>query len=768
MKRTSFIIGTFLLGSFFVAGQGVVLYRETFPYGGITGSFPVSEVAWADDIPDNPNRLYQNAGGDGAVYAYQSTSTTTAFYTSTALAAGAVGAAFPGINPAVYSGITFLLDIQPYYNPANVSARFAVQMNGGSWYAAATALPVPATTGPYVTCSNVFSPSAAKWKTLSVSGNGTGTTATIGSTASSDLTGNITGAGVVFNHTGSGTFNFDNFLITATNPGSLAASSASNATVTLSWPGALNVRLQGKTNLSGGSWSDLSGTGGQNATSLPVTSTAAFFRSATFPMGTLSDGDFESGNLSAYWQTSGNAAAASVLSGGAYSGSFYLQQSNTAAYQVETWQLVTNLPNGYYKLTAMVKNSGGQTVCYLRGNDKMTSLPVSSQWTNTIVRGINVTNGQCRVSLYSTAPAGGNWCRVDFIQLIKDDIPYHFLKGGDISELTYVEQGGGKYYETNGVQMDCLQILKNHGFNIARLRLYNDPGNTNFAPSNRLPPGIQSPTNILDLAARAKAKGMQIQLTFYYSDYWTNGKPHDWVGLSFPQLTNAVYNFTTNFMTRMKNQGTTPEYVSLGNEINGGILLPDGSSANFSQLAQLLNVGYAAVKAVSPSTQVILHLNTVSSGAVTWFFNLCVANGVNWDIIGCSYYPFWTGLTSQQARDQINSWYATYNKPVLIMETGYNWATNRCDGYTGQLANNGPEPFPSTPLGQKQFLLNCFNSLKLVDGGHCIGDLYWDPIFIHVPGQGWELGQPNVVDNTTLFDCTGHALPVLDAFNYNN
>jgi len=103
------------------------------------------------------------------------------------------------------------------------------------------------------------------------------------------------------------------------------------------------------------------------------------------------------------------------------------------------------------------------------------------------------------------------------------------------------------------------------------------------------------------------------------------------------------------------------------------------------------------------------------------------------------------------------------------METGYNWATNRCDGpWTGQLSNNGPEPFPSTPQGQKQFLLTCFNSLKLVDGGHCLGDLYWDPIFIYVPGQGWELGQPNVVDNTTLFDCTGHALPVLDAFNDNN
>jgi len=109
-----------------------------------------------------------------------------------------------------------------------------------------------------------------------------------------------------------------------------------------------------------------------------------------------------------------------------------------------------------------------------------------------------------------------------------------------------------------------------------------------------------------------------------------------------------------------------------------------------------------------------------------------------------------------------------FNKPVLIMETGYNWSTNACDGWPGQLSNNGPEIFPSTPQGQKGFLLKCFNDLKLVAEGHCIGDIYWDPIFICVPGLGWQLGARNVVGNTTLFDFTGHALPSLDAFHYNN
>lgn len=759
------IVGLIIFFPALSSAQSVVLYRETFPYAGISGNFPVSTVGWANDIPDNANRLYQNLGSDGAVYAYEGTSATTAFYTSSALTQ-TTGAAFPNISPSLYSGITLSVDIQPFLNPMNVTARFAVQMDGGNWFVAANALPVPATTGPFETYSNVFNPASSHWDSLSVSGNGTGTGATIGGAISTNLIGKITGAGVVFVHTGSGgTFNFDNFTVSATNIENLTINSVSNGMLAISWPGALNVCLQSTTNLYGAAWNNNFLTDGQNSTTMPISSSGDFYRLTAFPISGLKDGDFESGNLAVYWRSSGVTTAALLVNGNAFSGSYSLLQSNLAPYQVETYQLVTNLPNGYYKLTAMVENSGGQSACYIAANDKLTALPVCSQWTNTIVRGICVTNGQCLVAIYSDDNIGGNWCRVDFLQLIKDDISYNLLKGGDVSELTYVEQGGGVYYETNGVATPCLQILKNHGCNIVRLRLYNDPNPAN----SDLPQGIQSPTNILALARQAQALGFQIELTFYYSDGWANNVPRTWTNDTFVQLTNAVYNFTTNFMSQMQAQGTTPQYVSLGNEINnGGLLLPFGSTTNWSQLAQLLEIGYAGVKAVSPSTRIILHMNTVSSSTVTYFLNQALANGVSWDITGCSYYPYWTGLTTEQARDQINADYSAYNKPVLIMETGYNWSTNRCDGYTGQLATDGPEPFPSTAIGQKEFMLNCFNAIKTVNNGECIGDLYWDPIFICVPGEGWELEQPNVVDNETLFDFNGNVLPSLDAFYFNN
>jgi arabinogalactan endo-1,4-beta-galactosidase len=753
----------------------VLLYEETFPWPGPSGNFAVSAAGWAAAIPNNPQRLFQITGSDGAVFAFQANSDvpiTTGFYTTSSLDNGSTGMAFPVFDPSRFVGLSFSVDIRPNFDPDNVAARFAVQMSGSNWYASTTTLPVPDVVGGFATYTQPFTAAASAWNNLFF----TPTNATIGPLSSGALTGKITGAGMVFTHTtDNGTHDFDNYRITAA-MGPLNAALLPSGLLSLTWLAAPNIRLTSSPELLAHSWEDVTNTLGASSALVPTSADQMFFQ-----LSPGSTGSGTSSNLANFgfdadgapvvnpsgWTTTGTLTASGVIGTDAYAGGYCLQHSNNSAYQVQTTLLVTNLANGIYRLGAHVKSSGGQLACYLSGNSKLTSLPPLTNWSETVVRGVSVTNGQCLIQICSDASAG-NWCRVDSLTLTNDGISYNFLKGGDISELTYVEQNGGKFYETNGIQMDCLQILKNHGFNIARLRLYNDPGNTNYLPSKLLPPGIQSPTNILDLAARAKAKGMQLELTFYYSDYWTNGKPHDWVAYSVAQLSNAVFQFTTNFMTLMKNQGTTPEYVSLGNEIAGGILLPEGSSSTFPQLAQFLKAGYAGIKTISPSSQVILHTDKVDAPNVQWFFNNCVSNGVQWDIIGCSYYPFWTGLTSEQARTNIDQFYSSFNKPVLIMETGYNWSTNACDGYPGQLSNNGPETFPSTPLGQKNFLLKCFNDLKLVESGHCIGDLYWDPIFICVPGLGWQLGARNVVDNTTLFDFTGHALPSLDAFNYNN
>ncbi|MFI7129397.1 arabinogalactan endo-beta-1,4-galactanase [Nonomuraea sp. NPDC050153] len=360
---------------------------------------------------------------------------------------------------------------------------------------------------------------------------------------------------------------------------------------------------------------------------------------------------------------------------------------------------------------------------------------------------------------------------------------HRFLKGGDITMLNWVEDSGGVYRDADGRRRDPLDIMRDNGVNLVRLRLYNDTGPDHPRigyPDDHLPDGYQDENDMLDLARRAAACGMRIQLTFHYSDYWSNGAiqdiPKDWRQVTaLPEeqavtaLESYVHDYTKRVLRRMKAQGTTPQFVSLGNEIQGGILFPYGKSYGqsdpFAKLGRFLKAGYRAVKEVSPSTQVILHLDDAGNdGKYEWYFGELDRQGVPYDVIGASYYPYWTQKDIPTVLGFFDRISARFGKKIMVMETGVNWNPVTHDGVEGQLMDNGPVPYPETPQGQHDFLSALFAGLKSVRDGAVLGDLYWDPVMIPAPGVGWQVGGPNVVSNTTLFDFRGRALPALKAF----
>lgn len=221
----------------------------------------------------------------------------------------------------------------------------------------------------------------------------------------------------------------------------------------------------------------------------------------------------------------------------------------------------------------------------------------------------------------------------------------------------------------------------------------------------------------------------------------------------------------------MEKQGTSPQFVSIGNEINDGFLYPDGQiSKSWEKFAALFNSGSKAVRNALPNSKVILHITGATSPWFDIYFDNCKKYGVDFDIIGASWYPFWHKSTAVQMREWSEGMYARYGKKVMIMETGYPWNPTLPDGAYGQLSNNGPyqNVYPSSKEGQKNFMLEVFSEIKKSKDGCVLGDVYWDPVMIEVPGVGWELGADNVVSNTTLFDFEGHVNEVLDAYKYNN
>ncbi len=494
-----------------------------------------------------------------------------------------------------------------------------------------------------------------------------------------------------------------------------------------------------------------------------------------------------------------------------YEGNCALETGADSVYEVRVRQYVSGMAPGYYYAEVYALNEGGQDFCYVygRGSNQgecMTAVPRTireGEWTKVTVRGIEVgEDGFVELGIH--AAGDGEYAYFDCAALYPEadqSRQYESLFGGAISWLDWVEDLGGKYYREDGTEADALQIMAENGCNFVRLELYNNPGDYINNSGDAFPAGYKDADAIFDLAVRAHAKGMKIQLSFMYADYWGNEAiPSDWLarirGISDNEeiaqiLSDCLYEYTKDFMQRLADAGIYPEYVSIGNEMNGGILLPYGctytTQTALDSFCSFMDAGYRAIKEVSPDSQVVLHIACNADdmfwesgiGTGRWFFDICKDNGIKYDIIGTSYYPYWAQSYSEYALKRAldvndlvnwcNMMIDTYDKDILVMESGINWGT------PGQLSNNGAYQgiYNYTPEDQRDFMFELINGIKSVQDGRCIGDLYWDPVLVRQPGVGWAVrpasgtSRENCVETTTFFDYDHVALPVFDAYRYN-
>lgn len=246
--------------------------------------------------------------------------------------------------------------------------------------------------------------------------------------------------------------------------------------------------------------------------------------------------------------------------------------------------------------------------------------------------------------------------------------PQGKILGADISFLPQLEARGIKFSD-NGIAKDAIEILKDHGFNYIRLRLFADPSNdSGYSPTK----GFCDLQHTLEMAKRIKRSGMKFLLDFHYSDTWADpGKqfiPAAWKALSFSELTQKMYDYTKGVLTALKVQGTLPDMVQTGNEINHGILWPEGNIQHPDSLALLLKAAIAAVRDVDPKIFVMLHIALGGQNAESEFFlDNMINRGVTFDVIGESYYPKWHG-TLQDLQNNLSALKKKYAKPVIIAE----------------------------------------------------------------------------------------------------
>lgn len=283
-----------------------------------------------------------------------------------------------------------------------------------------------------------------------------------------------------------------------------------------------------------------------------------------------------------------------------------------------------------------------------------------------------------------------------------------FAKGADVGWLPQMEATGYKFYDTDGTEKDCLQLLKDRGINTIRLRVWVNPSHDKAS-------GHCSKEETVVMALRAQKMGMRIMIDFHYSDSWADPgkqfKPKAWESHSFPELLNDVYNHTFDVLSALKKAGIIPEWVQVGNEIPGGMLWPEGSTKNWSQLAQLLNKGFEATKAIDTKIKVIVHLDEGNDNAkFRWFFDNAKANNVKYDVIGLSYYPFWIKkdytATIADLENNLKDMASRYNKEVMVVEVG---------GIDEQVENT------------YQMLVATIKAVKNVPNNKGLGVIYWEP-----------------------------------------
>ncbi|MEI9945345.1 MAG: beta-galactosidase GalA [Chitinophagaceae bacterium] len=241
--------------------------------------------------------------------------------------------------------------------------------------------------------------------------------------------------------------------------------------------------------------------------------------------------------------------------------------------------------------------------------------------------------------------------------------------GADISFLPQLEDRGLKFTD-NGVQKDAISIMKDHGFNYIRLRIFNNPARDSGGYSPKR--GFCDLEHTKQMAKRVKAAGMKFLLDFHYSDTWADPgkqyKPAAWRNLSFEELKKALYEYTVNVMQELKAQGTIPDMVQVGNEINHGMVWPEGNVSNVDSMSQLIAAGVAAVKAVDPTVIIMLHVALGGQNDETVFFmDQMMKRKIHFDVIGLSYYPKWHG-TLDDLRDNMHDLLRRYNKDIIVVE----------------------------------------------------------------------------------------------------
>ena len=338
-----------------------------------------------------------------------------------------------------------------------------------------------------------------------------------------------------------------------------------------------------------------------------------------------------------------------------------------------------------------------------------------------------------------------------------------FYKGMDLSFQPELESFNVQYKDENNNPIVVLPFVKQKGANLIRLKLWCNPAN-----------GLNGLPSVKSYALRIKQNNMSFMLDIHYSDSWADPAnqtpPVAWQSLTIAEMKVQVYNYTKQVLTELKNQGTTPDFVQIGNETDSGFLWNYGKvwntfSNNWQNYADLFNKGAQVVREVcGANTKIIFHHSSIENSI--YFLNQLNNYPIDYDVIGLSYYPQYLAKDLNLVQSKLNTLATTFNKKIMIVEVaypftlGYNDNFNNICGLTNQLLPD----YQATPQGQKDFMLKMISIIKNIPNNQGIGFVYWAPDWVSFLGNASTSMGGSSWENQCLWNFDHKALIGFDVF----
>lgn len=216
-----------------------------------------------------------------------------------------------------------------------------------------------------------------------------------------------------------------------------------------------------------------------------------------------------------------------------------------------------------------------------------------------------------------------------------DNLPEDFILGMDLSSLISEENSGVKYYNFKGEEKDVLETLRYAGINYIRIRIWNDPydseGKTYGGGNNDMKTAIK-------IGKRATKYEIKILASYHYSDFYADPGNQNvlkvWRGLNLEEKTKKAEEFTKESLQQFKDAGVNVGMVALGNEINDFFC----GEHEWPNIVKILNECSKATREVLPNAKISIHFsNPDRPGSMMYFAKSLADNSLDYDIFSVSY-----------------------------------------------------------------------------------------------------------------------------------